>query len=193
MKSFAAIAILAGIAGMSFKQIPDLFIGHPMENECHLDTLPVPPLNKNMLFYLQRTTNKNTVVYELNLKEDGSLDEEEPVHPYWIRYTEDGGKAELSYIQRNYAYGLHAVLTDKKANTYKLNFVSYGKLDIYLMKSTADQAYHTYVKLDGKLIMLQKIFVRIEGGTFWFPHVPYVDITGKDTGSGKLISHRFIP
>ena len=31
--------------------------------------LPAPSGNPNQLFYLQRSTNTNTVVYELNLKE----------------------------------------------------------------------------------------------------------------------------
>jgi hypothetical protein len=52
------------------------------------DTFPVPSGNPNQLFYLQRTNNTNTIVCELNVNGKGQLDEESPVHVFWIRYNE---------------------------------------------------------------------------------------------------------
>ena len=51
------------------------------------DKFPTPAGNPKQLFYLQRTSNTNTIVYELNYK-NGLLDEDEPVHVFWIRYNE---------------------------------------------------------------------------------------------------------
>jgi Domain of unknown function (DUF4833) len=42
---------------------------------------PVPTGIPKQLFYLQRTQNTNTVIYELNIKY-GVIDNAEPVHPY---------------------------------------------------------------------------------------------------------------
>src|SRR5580765_3967987 len=67
---------------------------------------PVPSGNDNQLFYLQRTPNTNTVVYEVKYTKTGQLDTTEPVHVFWIRYAEKGQRAELSYIQRHFAYGI---------------------------------------------------------------------------------------
>ncbi len=51
---------------------------------------PKPAGNANQLFYLQRSENTNTVIYELN-KKDGVLDTVAPVHIYWICYAEPPG------------------------------------------------------------------------------------------------------
>src|SRR5438046_3039937 len=89
---------------------------------------PVPTGSKQ-LFYLQRTHNINTIVYELNYK-DGIIDEENPVLPVWIRYQEQGQRKELSFIQRKFAYGLK---TKKISETqYELSFVSYKNHKMYL-------------------------------------------------------------
>ena len=40
---------------------------------------PIPTGNSRQLFYLQRTSNKNTLIYELNYK-NGNIDKEDPVH-----------------------------------------------------------------------------------------------------------------
>src|SRR6266567_70305 len=67
---------------------------------------PVPQGNPNQLIYLQRTPNKNTIVCELNLAADGRLNADEPVHVFWIRYGEQAQRTELSFLQRNFAYGI---------------------------------------------------------------------------------------
>src|ERR1700712_4274015 len=88
------------------------------------EKFPVPPNNSNQLFYLQRTSNTNTLIYELNFNHN-TLDNDEPVHVYWIRYNEKGQQEELNYIQRKFAYGIKSTLISK--DKYQLNFVSYKK------------------------------------------------------------------
>lgn len=154
------------------------------------DTLPVPKGIKNMMFYLQRDPNTNTVVYEQNQLEKGGLDEKDPIHVYWIRYADGGEKKDLSYLQRKFAYGL----TSKKLgkDSYELKFVCYSKLPLYLKKAT-DGKYHVYVSINGKQAILNRIFVRIDGGTFWVPNVLYVELKGTDPVTGKAVSERFKP
>ena len=53
---------------------------------------PIPTGNPNQLFFLQRDPNTNTIVYELNVKSNGELDMDNPVHAYWIRYQYKGQK-----------------------------------------------------------------------------------------------------
>jgi len=157
------------------------------------DTFPVPTGIANMAFYVQRTHNTNTIVYELNYINDTTLNTESPIHAYWLRYADGGGVAELSSIQRNYAYGVDAQLLDAKKGVYKINFVSYKKRDIYLMRTKSDHRYHAYMALNGKLSRLHKDFVKIEGGTFWVPRIRYVELTGTEIESGKKTVETFIP
>ena len=156
------------------------------------DTFPVPSGNKKMLFYVQRTHNTNTIVYELNYINDTTLNPLTPVHPYWIRYANKGEAEELSYIQKQYAYGVVAKLIDKEKQTFKVNFVSYKKRDIFLIRSKTDRSYAAYITIHGKLVKLVRVFVKIEGGSFWVPHITYVEVTGKDL-NGHTVSEKIVP
>ena len=80
------------------------------------DTYPAPKAD-NLLFYLQRTKNKNTIIYELNTLANGTINQQEPVHACWLRYEEGGKRMELSYVQKKLAFGIDAV-TDKQKDNY---------------------------------------------------------------------------
>jgi hypothetical protein len=153
-----------------------------------MDTFPVPPGNPNQLFYLQRTSNKNTIVCDLNMV-NGILNKAEPVHVYWIRYSDQGQRQELSYIQRTFAYGIQAkALND--GNGYEMHFVSSKKHPFYLVKSATDNRYNVYTMLNSKKVILKRIFIKINGGSFWMPKVEYVEIRGVDAVNGKEITDR---
>ena len=147
---------------------------------------PVPAGNSNQLFYLQRTSNTNTLIYELNYN-NNTVNAEEPVHIYWIRYNEQGQQEELSYIQRKFAYGLKSTLIAK--DKYELHFVSYKKFPMYLMKG-ANNKYNVFATINQKQAILNRIFVKIIGGSFWTPKVEYVEVAGTDPATGKEVTER---
>jgi len=150
-----------------------------------VDTFPVPPHREQLMFYIQRTPNINTIAYELNFADDGQLDVDHPIHIFWIRYKEDSSRAELSFIQRNYAYGLKVRQLGK--DYYDLRFVSYKKYPLLLKKSEDDKKYHVYATINHKRIILNRIFLHIDGGTFWLPNITRIELSGIDAESGKQI------
>ena len=153
-----------------------------------VDTFPVPPSNPNSLFYLQRTPNTNTIICELNQK-NGVLDTDEPVKVLWIRYTEQRQRAELSWIQRHFAYGLKE--KDIGNGTYELRFVSWKKTPMYLTRSSGDNRYHVFVNIDGRQAVLNRVYIRIDpGGTFWSPNVKYLELKAVDVQTGKEVIQR---
>jgi hypothetical protein len=152
-------------------------------------TYPVPNVNK--LFYIQRDPNTNTIVYDLNVDNKGQLDTENPVHPYWIKYNDKGQKEELNFIQRKFAYGVVAKPIDN--GKFDVRLVSYKKYPLSLMKSATDNKYHIYANIARKEAIVNRIFVRIEGGTFWVPNVLYIEVKGTDPTTGKEIMERFKP
>jgi phosphatidylglycerophosphate synthase len=149
---------------------------------------PVPKGITNQLFYLQRDPNTNTIICELNTDSRGQVDETEPVHVYWLRFQENGEKKDLGYIQRKFAYGIESKSMGK--GEYELRFVSHKKLPMYLVKSEDDKKYHVYVTVNNKKIQIERIFLRIEGGSFWLPNVKYVEIKGMNTSNNTLITER---
>lgn len=149
---------------------------------------PTPKGITNQLFYLQRDPNTNTIICELNTDQKGVVDKDEPVHVYWIRYADNKEKKELGYVQRKFAYGIESKALGK--DQYELRFVSHKKLPMYLSKSDDDKKYHVYVTVNNKKIEIERIFLRIEGGSFWLPNVKYVEIRGTNTATNTLITER---
>jgi hypothetical protein len=154
---------------------------------------PVPPANKSMLFYLQRTHNTNTIVYALNFNSDSTLNESEPVIVYWIRYADGGGTAPLTSIQRSFAYGVSAQMFNKEKKWFAIHLVAYNKADIYLMNSKTDKTYRAFTNINGKLAQLNRIFFKTDGDSFWSPNVVYIELKGKDISTGKSVTERFVP
>lgn len=174
-KALTAAALILAIPLFSFAEEP---------------TFPVPTGLPHMLFYMQRTPNANTIIYDLNVNKDGALDKDEPVSVYWIRYTEKGEKKDLNYIQRKFAYGIKVKnLGNEK---YEIRSVAYAKKEMYLMKSPAGE-YHMYTKINNTMAILNRIYLQIEGGTFWFPNVVYIEMKGIDPATGKEIKEQFKP
>lgn len=152
-------------------------------------TFPKPQNISNQLFYLQRDPNTNTIVCQLNVDNAGELVKEQPINVFWLRFAENKERQELNYIQRKFAYGIQtkAIGNDQ----YLLNFVSYKKLSMLLSKAEDKKKYNVYVTVNNKKIILERIFVRIEGGSFWVPNVRYVEFRGYDSAHPeKLVTER---
>jgi hypothetical protein len=155
------------------------------------ENYPVPEKTKQMLFYFQRSHNKNTIIYELNTTPDGKLDADNPIKTYWIRYEEGGVRKELSYIQRK-AFGLQCKLTDKAKGSYILHFSNFKKRDIFLMKDGSD--YKAYTKLNGELAELVCVYLKSKNNSKGIPlSYEYVELTGVELKSGKRVVERYIP
>ncbi len=151
---------------------------------------PTPKNIDNMLFYIQRDPNTNTAIYAINYQENGKIDKSDPIKGYWIRYAEKGEKKDFNYIQRKFAYGIESKTLNNEE--FELQFVSYKKLPLILKKIDSDQKYHVFVNVNQKKIQVEKIFVRIEGGSFWLPNVKYAEVTGIDASSNKAITERIL-
>ncbi|WP_338839309.1 DUF4833 domain-containing protein [Flavobacterium ginsenosidimutans] len=151
---------------------------------------PTPKNIDNMLFYIQRDPNTNTAIYAINYQENGRIDKSNPIKAYWIRYAEKGEKKDFNYIQRKFAYGIESKTLNNEE--FELQFVSYKKLPLILKKIDSDQKYHVFVNVNQKKIQVEKIFVRIEGGSFWLPNVKYAEVTGIDASSNKAITERIL-
>ena len=150
---------------------------------------PIPPVSKKLLFYVQRSVNTNTVMYEANLLPNGKLNPEKPVHVYWIKYEDQGKIKELNYLDRTLAYGVNctADINDK----YILNFVASSKKKpiVFMDKDGIPKAYLTINKT---VCRLEKIFVQAVE-TSWLPKVDYVDLIGTDIKTGERLTERVYP
>jgi len=161
--------------------------GNPAEDGKY----PVPQLNEKVLFYVQRTHNRNTVIYELNYQADGNLDKKEPLHPLWIRYEEGGARKELTYIQKR-VYGLNVKQLDK--DTWLIHFRSYSKRVIYLRWNEKNNTFRVMININGKMANLTNLFICSVTNTIGIPSsAKYIDISGTDPATGAVMLERVIP
>lgn len=156
------------------------------------DTFPVPVGIKNQLFYLQRTTNTNTVIYSLNVNEKGELDESTPVKVFWIRYPEGGMRKELNFIQKAFAYG--TISKKNKDGSFTVQLVAYKKKEFTLRKSPIDNTYKMYTLINNKESEIKRVYIQIDpGGTLFNPNVRYIEMKGREAATNKPILERFKP
>ncbi len=134
---------------------------------------------KNLMFYVQRTNNINTLMYEFNYNFDGELNVKEPVKVYWKNYNTDNTSEPLNSLQRKYAYGVESHVLDSAKKTFYFNFVSYKKKSIFLIKNQITKKYEAFITLNNKLIEITRIYIHIEGGAFWTPKIKYINVYGK--------------
>lgn len=170
--------------------LPLFFFIPPHNDEVNF---PIPKKSDDLLFYLQRTVNSNTVVYELNRQKNGEVNMNEPIKIYWIQYATDSTSEPLNYLQRNFAYGINAKIIDEKNRSFIFHFVSYKEKPLYLLKSAYDNKYHVYTYINNKLSVLDRVFVQIDGGTFWVPDIRYVEISGTIPPASEKTAEKIKP
>ncbi len=152
---------------------------------------PVPKKTDKLLFYLQRSHNRNTIVYELNTLPDGKINVKNPINIYWIRYEEGGRRAELSFIQRK-AFGVKCKLIDKSENSFILQFNNFNKREIRLVKSSSG-VYSAFIKIKNETAELENVYIKSENNALGLPlSFKYMDIYGISAKSKQQISERII-
>ncbi len=153
------------------------------------DKLPVPNEDKQ-LFYLQRDPDANTVIYQLNM-EDSVVDAEAPVNVYWIRYAEGGIRKNLNFVQRSMAYGVsHKALGNE---SYELRLAAYKSLPLRLSYCDRSQKYVVYTTINNREAILDRVFVRIDGGSTFNPDIAYFELSGRDAATSAYVSERIKP
>jgi hypothetical protein len=151
-----------------------LFLGAGYRYE---NKFPIPPTTANTLFYIQRSSNANTVMYEVNRQTNTALNPENPVQVYWLRYAEKGQRQGLNFIERTLAYGVRC---EKGENgKYIMRFLASKKKWAEVLLDTQGQA-RAFMMINKKMSTLHKIFVQV-AETGFLPKVQYVEFYGEDS------------
>lgn len=134
---------------------------------------PTPEVN-DMLFYIQRNQNKNTVIYKVNRGCNNCVSLDNPIDIFWIRYQHNGGTSPINDIQKKLAYGIdHQIINN---DTILINLVSYPQYKIYIT-SKNDNTYEAVSKINGTYSILSNVYVFAEENGA-FPIVKYLELYG---------------
>ena len=151
---------------------------------------PVPN-EPNQIFYIERSSNSNTVVYAANLDSHGRIDPNEPVNAYWRWYNVDGHKKPLIFIERMMAYGVKSVTHGGPhgAITFKVAAVPERKIVVDLDDHQRPEAL---MQIGGRWAKLIYIYLQVDDSGL-LPKVPALDVFGIDKLTGKALREHIVP
>lgn len=155
------------------------------------ENYPIPVTTDNMLFYLQRSFNRNTIIYALNKLPDGSVNNKNPINVYWIRYHEQGQIAELSFLQSK-AFGVKCKVSDRAKNSFIIHFNYFDKREIHLSKSATGD-YKAIVSINHEPAELVSAFIQSESSSTGMPQsFKFIEFRGTSLTTGKTISEKIL-
>ena len=184
------------IAVLAFCAAPALarnLVGKVVE----LDAMPPPtassiaPNDPNQLFYLQRSSNSNTIVYAANLTKPGQIDRNNPLDIFWRRYTEDGRREGLSFMQRTLAYGSSPKAVVGHPDEFDASVVSLPELKFHIAINAEGNPEAT-VQMGGRLARLVSAYVKVDESGL-IPKLVFLDIYGIDKATGRVLHQHLEP
>ncbi len=146
------------------------------------------PTNSDHLFSIARSKNKNLVQYDVRLTGNDNILDSDPVSVYWV--LENGTRQNLDVIQRRLAYGIDSY--QKLAeNRFKVIFVALKDREVIVEK--VDGFFKAITTINGKLSVLERVYVEAREKWTGLPQVVYADLFGRDKETGLPVSERMVP
>ena len=148
------------------------------------------PTDENMMFYIQKNTNPNTVVYALKLGNDGKINPKTPMEVFWRRYQEDGRKKKLKWLEKTFAFDFKVSAVKNKTNTYVFSLVAIKGKKLYVTQDKKGNP-KVFMKINGKTARLERIYVMVDDSKR-IQSVLSMELFGKDFKTGKLIYEKIV-
>jgi hypothetical protein len=146
------------------------------------------PAEPNQLFYLQRSTNSNTVIYAARFDANGNLDARNPVAVYWRRYNTTGERKPLKRIERLFAYGVNVTPRETEGE-FTVTLKPAGNLPL-LLRQTGPGKAEALAKVGDRTVRLAYIFLTVDESGL-VPSVTGLSGYGIDIRTGRAIAETF--
>lgn len=145
-------------------------------HKLNIHQFPEPERTPQLLFYIQRSLNKNTIIYDANFDKRGLLDIKNPIAVYWIRYDEEGQKMPLRFLEKKLAFGVTCEKLINSEYDYKVTIAAWSKKSIYI-KQISPYKVIAYVNIKSTCSVLEHIFIGSDPDGR-LNRVEYIDIYG---------------
>jgi hypothetical protein len=151
---------------------------------------PVPN-EPNMLFYIERSANSNTVIYAANLDARGRINPDAPVNAYWRWYNVDGHKKPLILIERMLAYGITSVTHGGPHGVISFKVAAVPER-VIVVDLDAEGHPEALMRIGGRWTKLVYIYLQVDDSGL-LPKVPALDIFAIDKLTGRPLREHIIP
>ncbi len=151
---------------------------------------PVPD-DPDMLFYIERSSNSNTVVYAAHLDSHGRFDKTTPLDVHWRWYNVDGHKKPLNFIERMMAYGVKSVADDGPGGAITCEVAALPERKIRLDLDNNERP-EALMRFGDRLAKLVYVYLQVDDHGL-MPNVTAMDLFGIDKRTGKPLQEHVIP
>ena len=146
------------------------------------------PNEPNQVFYIERSSNSNTVVYTANLDAHGHINPDKPVIAYWRWYNRGGYVKQLNFAERMMAYGINSVKHDGPNGAFSFKIAALPERTLYLGLDGKGRP-EVFGKVGDRWARLAYIYLEVDDSGI-MPDVPQMDFFGYDKATGKPLRER---
>lgn len=133
------------------------------------------PDKEDMILYIQRSYNTNTVIYLPNYDLSGYLNTSKPLNIYWQRFEEGGVVYPINYLQERLIYGYQHKQINNEA--WELTFHAKPEEKFYLAK--IDGRYRLVQKKGNEQLIINHIYAFTENHGV-FPNIKILEYYGQN-------------
>jgi hypothetical protein len=141
--------------------------------------------NKN-LFKIERNKNANVVMYDARIDANGNIDKKKPIDAYWILFTKQGQRKEISAFEKK-AYGYNAA--EKENNSYNLILKAVKDRSMTIVLVNGEPKAE--ILINNKEAYLSSVYVSASDALI--PKVSYLILTGTDPKTGAKVTEKITP
>jgi hypothetical protein len=155
----------------------------------------LPPLSisangQEVLFAIERSLNKDQVIYFLHVDENGLLKSESPISLKWLDNERTGELTPVNWIKKKFGYGIEILTQEADEMTFK--FVSYDE-KIFTLRKDHHGNYGVFAEINDRMLKIRHIYLQIEGGSFWKPNITQVFVSGFNELANTIAIETFNP
>ncbi len=148
------------------------------------------PNDDTILLIIERSKDKDIIVYSANLNEAGNLMSGNPINIYWLRRAQNNQTEPLTSVQKKYAYGLQFFESSQQSTVFR--FVSFSDKTFELRKDETG-VFRVFTQCGNREMMVNSLFVHFDNDSFWFPKIGRVDLHATDIYTRSLVVERLNP
>jgi hypothetical protein len=137
----------------------------------------------SQLFYIEKSTNKNIVVYEANVDE-GKINQDNPLDIYWSR-ANSTSQGALSWLEEKFAYGVRYI-NERRKDKFYITSVPEQVLELKVEEGSCPKVV---TEIDDQEVVMSKVYVNVTG-TGLSTDVNYIEIEGVNPETHKTVVAR---
>lgn len=145
-----------------------------------LETTPVPA--ENILFFMQKDGDPNTVVYLLNYDQCGKLKPEKPICAVWLKDLVNGKAPAFYRKPESSLYGFECRVIGEAQFEIRLNACE--KMPLYLKRLPETGKYQIYIRDEDREYLLKRIYMRVANRKGRSAKVQHLDLVTLNSLSG---------